>query len=100
MNAKLFEQTKEVAALRESLRSAHRRIDDLVKVADSMHELSKASAAMAIEVRLLTQNVTGIAEKLDTVRQEPADKWRALVTSLLGAAAALAAGVMLGISIY
>jgi len=100
MNSKALEQVREITALRESLRSAHRRIDDLVKVADSMHELSKASAAMAIEVRLLAQNVTGIAEKLDTVRQEPADKWRTLVTSLLGAAAALAAGVMLGISIY
>ena len=100
MSARILEHTKEVAALRESLRSAHRRIDDLVKVADSMHELSKASAAMAIEVRLLAQNVTGIAEKLDHVRQEPANSWRALVTSLLGAAAALAAGVMLGVSIY
>jgi len=96
----MLEQAKEIAALRESLKSVYRRVDDLAKVADSMHELSKASAAMAIEVRLLAQNVTGIAEKLDTVRQEPANSWRALVTSLLGAAAALAAGVMLGISIY
>ena len=100
MSAKMLEQAKEISALRESLRSAHRRIDDLVKVADSMHELSKASAAMAIEVKVLAQNVTGIAEKLDTVRQEPANNWRALVASLLGAAAALAAGVMLGVSLY
>jgi len=95
MSPKSIHQTAKIAALRESLKSAHKRIDDLVKVTDSIQELSKASTAISVEVRLLAQNVTGIAEKLDAVRQEPAKKWDTLGAKIISIAVALAVGYIL-----
>jgi len=90
-----LEQAKKIATLEESVKSAHRRISDFTAIATSVHELAKTSAAMAVEVGHLAKKVSGIDDKLDVVRQEPAGKWKSLITQVVGLLAAVFAGYVL-----
>ena len=93
------EHGRMIAAQAESLKSAHKRIDDFSKVTDSMFELSKNSAAMATEVKHLAGNVNCIAEKLDSVRMEPAHNWKTLIGIIIGAIVTAAISAIITVNV-
>jgi chromosome segregation ATPase len=62
---KLMEHTKEIAALWESSKSAHKRHDDNGAVITGIHELAKSVASMATEIRLLTERFDKSVERIE-----------------------------------
>jgi ribosomal protein L1 len=61
----IIELTKEVAALWESSKSAHKRLDENGGVVSSIHELAKSVATMATEIRLLTERFDKSVERIE-----------------------------------
>ena len=62
----MLEHTKEIEALKGSMKTAFNRLDNFDKVADSVHELAKNVAAMTSEVR---QSNMKAAEDLNDIKQ-------------------------------
>ena len=62
----VLEHTKEIEALKGSMKTAFNRLDNFDKVADSVHELAKNVAAMTSEVR---QSNMKAAEDLSDIKQ-------------------------------
>lgn len=60
-----LEHAREIAALWQSTKSAHKRIDDNENIAAGIHELAKNVAAMATEIKLLTERVDKNIERIE-----------------------------------
>ena len=100
----LTEQTlkhnSEIAALKESAKSAHKRIDENDQITAGIHKLAANVETLALQVKLLTDKMDTSIERIESglksqgerigaLEKEPATKWKALVaqiTSLIIAA--------------
>ncbi len=102
----IIQNSKDIAALRENLKSAHKRIDENDSVTKGIHELSTSIAAIAVELRaLVTRYDTSFerieagqksqGERIGALEKKPAMRWEALVTQLIGLLVAAVAGGML-----
>jgi len=61
----VLNHTKDIAAIKESVKSAHKRIDDNDRIIASIHELAKNVAAMAAEIKLLTDRFDKNIERIE-----------------------------------
>ena len=115
----LLDHTRDISALQESGKSAHKRIGEMSQLTTAVHELAKSNAAVAMEVKSLAtkldktieriergqqtqgerigrmeasiqqierneREISSLADKLDIVRMEPGEKWKTLITHLVG----------------
>ena len=131
ISATLFEHARQITALQESAKSAHKRIDKMDKLTEAVHELARSNTAIATEVKALAEKfdktteriekgqkaqgerlglierdiqqvkqnekeIADMADKLDTLRMEPGEKWKSVVSEIckLLAVAAVTALVM------
>ena len=90
----------ELAALKESTKSAHKRLDKNDRIIEEIHKLTASVETLALQVKLLTEKMdVNIArleagqkrtgERLSALEKEPATKWKAVtaqVTALIIAA--------------
>lgn len=60
-----LKHASEIAALWQSAKSAHKRIDDNENIAAGIHELAKNVATMATEIKLLTERVDKNIERIE-----------------------------------
>ena len=65
MANKVIGQGQEIARLWEHSKSAQRRLDDTDKIISGIHELAKNVAAMAAEIKLLTDRVDKSVERIE-----------------------------------
>jgi len=98
-----IENAKEIAALWENSKSAHKRIDRMDKLTEGVHELAKSNTAIATEVKLLAQKFDKVTERiekdiakntedLEKLKLEPGQKWKLTTEKALTlAVAAIAA---------
>jgi len=62
----LFDHTREIAALWEKTKSAHRRINHVDQLTASVHELAKSNTVIAAEVKLLAEK---FEKSIDNIQQ-------------------------------
>ena len=98
---------KDISALRESLKSAHRRIDENSRVIEGIHEIASNVKTLAIQVKHLADTTTGSieelknglrrqGERLGALESEPGNKWKSVSLQAVLAAVAAAAGMVVG----
>lgn len=60
-----MDTTKNIAALWESTKSAHHRINETDRITAGIHDLAKSIAEMATEIRLLTKRMDSSVERIE-----------------------------------
>lgn len=60
-----IEHAKEISALRESSKSAHKRIDENDRLTEGIHELAQNVAAMSMEIKMLAERVDKSVEQME-----------------------------------
>ncbi|MCL2857441.1 MAG: hypothetical protein FWE19_06970 [Oscillospiraceae bacterium] len=61
----IMSQSRDIAALWESSKSAHRRIDENDRLAKGIHKLAANIEALALQVKLLTQRMDSTVERME-----------------------------------
>jgi len=106
LTQQIMAQSKDIAALRESTKSAHKRIDENDRIITGIHKLASNVEALALQVKLLTGRVDSSVERMEksiksqgerigAIEKEPAAKWRELVRQMITITVAALAGSML-----
>ncbi len=106
ISERTIKQGSEIAALKESTKSAHKRLDDNDRVIESIHKLAANVETLALQVKMLTEkmdnSITRIesgmnsqGERITCLEKEPATKWKSLVAQITTiVVAALVGGVI------
>jgi hypothetical protein len=101
-----IQNTSDIAALRESLKSAHKRIDENDRMTEGIHKLAANVEALALQVKMLTgkmdESINRIeaglksqGERIGAIENEPAHKWKTLVAQVTGLVVAAVIGVII-----
>lgn len=73
---------EKIAHIEESLKSAHKRIDEQDRLTRSVYEL-------AASIKTMQRDLTGIADRMKEIEERPAKRWEyvaaAVITTLIGA---------------
>lgn len=103
---KVIEHAGEIAALQESTRSAHKRIDENDRITEGIHKLCANVETLAVQVKNLAEkmesNVSRLesglqkqGERIGILEKEPARKWKVLWERIgLAVAGALATAIV------
>lgn len=69
---------KELAAVESSVKSAHKRLDDMNKLIESIRDV-------IAEVRYLREDVNKLSTDVENVKSRPTRFWDKLIGALIGA---------------
>lgn len=69
---------KELAAVESSVKSAHKRLDDMNKLIESIRDV-------IAEVRYLREDVNKLSTDVENVKNRPTKFWDKLIGALIGA---------------
>lgn len=90
--------TKEEAMLLEdavqSAKSAHKRIDVVVKEVNDLQKLTEAVAVTANNVERLQTDVTEMKEDVKSLTAVPAKRWEAVVAALISGVIGVIVGLI------
>jgi len=70
----VIENSKNITTLTESVKSAHKRIDEQKKITESIHKLSEDVAVIAQSVKAVTEYVGKEMEKIRLLQNDQATK--------------------------
>lgn len=101
-----IQNTSDIAAIRESLKSAHKRIDENDRMTEGIHKLAANVEALALQVKMLTEKMdssitrieaglTAQAERIGALEKEPATKWKDLVKQVTALVVAAVVGAVI-----
>ena len=65
MMEQLMSQSRDIAALWESVKSAHKRIDETDRIIKGIHRLAANVEALALQVKLLTERMDSSIERME-----------------------------------
>lgn len=68
-----------------SIKSAHHRIDNLEKIANSVNNLAISTNQIATEVKALREDYEEADERIEKLEEKPIKRWETIVTSALTA---------------
>ena len=68
-----LDATEKMAHIEESVKSAHKRIDDIEKLTQSVYEL-------AASIKTMQTSITNMSDRLKTVEEKPGKRWDLIVT--------------------
>lgn len=106
MTTQVIQNTKDVATLRESTKSAHKRIDENDRMTEGIHKLAANVEALALQVKMLTEKMEKSIERVEAgqrsqgerigkLEQEPANKWKDIVKQVITLVVAASFGGLL-----
>ena len=72
ISSQLMDHTRDISALWESAKSAHKRHDNHEQIALSVHELAKNIATVAAKLELIAEKMDKSVARIDT---NPQSKW-------------------------
>lgn len=91
-----LEHEKRLTAVEERSKSNTKRLDEMKPLVDAIHTMSETLVEMSSEMKHTNKNVEEIKDKVETIEQEPAKRWKesfkALFNAFLGAIGAAVAG--------
>jgi len=70
----LNEHTRLIAAVSESVKSAHHRIGEMKELTKSVHELAQSNTAIATEVKLLAQKFDKSIERIESGQKSQGER--------------------------
>lgn len=91
----MTDDEKLLIELEQRCKSNTHRIDDLERVVDVIHELSTSIKLMGQDVKALTEETKAQGVRLEKLESIPADNWKAVIRTLITAAASALAGAAL-----
>lgn len=80
--------------LEESCKSAHKRIDELHEAQNNMNELISSVSTLATNQGNMKEQLDKVSENVETIMMQPAKRWDAVVTAIIGAVAGIIVGLM------
>ncbi len=69
----------------ESIKSAHKRIDNLERLADSVNNIAISTSQIATETKALREDYTKADKRIGALEGKPIKRYEAFVTSILTA---------------
>ena len=72
-----------IAHIEESLKSAHKRIDNLQEMGSSIKELAVSTAQIAAETKALREDYAKADKRIETLESKPVKRYETFVTALL-----------------
>jgi len=72
-----------ISAVEASAKSAHKRLDELISLNDSVKNLAISTATMAEQLKTLTENSEKMDEKLSALELKPAKRWEVVVSQII-----------------
>ena len=70
----LMSHSRDIAALRESGKSAHRRIDENDCIAKGIHKLAANIETLALQVKLLTERMDNTVERMEKTLESQGER--------------------------
>ena len=72
-----------LSAVEASARSAHKRLDELISLNDSVKNLAVSTAQMAEQLKTLTESSKKMDEKLSALEMKPGKRWEAVAMQII-----------------
>lgn len=79
--------TEKIAHMEESLKSAHKRIDGIDKLTESVYELASS-------IKTMQRDITNMSGRLRTIEDKPAKRWDLVLTTALTTIVGLVIGYL------
>ncbi|NLA63642.1 MAG: hypothetical protein GX857_10575 [Bacteroidales bacterium] len=72
-----------LSAVEESAKSAHKRLDELISLNDSVKNLAISTAKMAEQMKTLTDNSAKLDQKISDLELKPAKRWETVAMQIV-----------------
>lgn len=66
-----------------SIKSAHHRIDNLEKLAESVNQLAMSTNQLAIETKALREDYQSADERLENLEEKPIKRYETVITACI-----------------
>lgn len=66
-----------------SIKSAHHRIDNLERMADSVHEMAISTNQTVTEIKALREDFKKVDERVEELEQKPAKRYEGMLMAIL-----------------
>lgn len=84
-----------ISAVEESAKSAHKRLDELISLNDSVKNLAISTAKMAEQLKTLTDNSAKLDQKISDLELKPGKRWETVAMQIIQLLIAGAVGYLL-----
>lgn len=71
-----IDTTDRLAHIEESLKSAHKRIDNIDAIAKSVYEI-------AASIKTMQHDITDMSGKIKSIEEKPAKRWDLIITTAI-----------------
>lgn len=78
---------EKIAHIEESLKSAHKRLDEIGELTQSVYEL-------AASIKVMQGNITDISGRIKTIEDKPAKRWELIVSTVITTIVGVAIGCL------
>lgn len=103
----VMQDTRDIAEIKASVASAHRRIDENEQLTEGIHKLAENVATMSVEIKMLTEKFdksierieNGLKEQADRItiiEKEPSKKWDKFVWLIIAAVVSIGVSFLAG----
>lgn len=82
-----------------SIKSAHKRIDELQAMHETIKDLAVATAQIAAETKALREDYNKADEEIQTLKEKPTKRYETVITAFLTALCGGVAGYLLSLVI-
>ena len=86
-----------LTACESSNKSAHHRIDNLERMADSVHEIAISSNQTVSEIKALREDFKKVDERVNNLEQKPIKRYETVITAILTGFGTGIIGYILGV---
>lgn len=95
-NKVLLDIKEEIGEISESVKSAHKRIDELQNIAEAVNKMANNVGVMVNEMSHMKEDISGIKGKMDKYHEDEPNKlmFNAKNAVITGVIAALVAAIM------
>ena len=83
-----------------SIKSAHKRIDNLEKLSDSVNALAMATSKVADETKLLREDYNKTDKELQELKDKPIKRYETVITAILTAICGGVVGYLLNFVLH
>ena len=89
-----------LTACESSIKSAHHRIDNLEKLADSVNNLALSISQIATEIKALREDYEKADERIDELENKPVKRYEAAITAFITAVLSGFAGYLVALILH
>lgn len=83
-------------ALEDSVKSAHKRIDEVIISVNDLKDLIGVVSTLATNQGNMKEKLDKVSENVETIMMQPAKRWETVVVGIITAVIGIMAGMMFG----